>query len=77
MSELTPTVPIEELADERDGLRRSAIRLCAMILADAAGARGRRALAGRRAARPGDRRVALRYVRRLDDLSGRAAAAQN
>jgi hypothetical protein len=63
-----PSGAIEELETERAGLLRSAIHLCSMILADATGSKGGGTLSQHGAML--DLEVAaIRYVRRLDELS--------
>ena len=61
-------VPIEQLDPERAGLRRAAIHLAAMILADATGSSGGGALS-QNGAMLDLETAALRYVRRFDALS--------
>lgn len=62
------SVSSEQLEAERSGLRRSAIHLCAMILADASGSRGGGVLS-QDGAMLDLETAAIRYVRRLDELS--------
>lgn len=61
-------VPIEQLETERSGLRRAAIHLCSMILADASGSRGGGALS-QDGAQFDLEKAAILFVRRLDALS--------
>lgn len=69
------TVPVEQLDAERAGLRRAAIHLCAMILADASGSQGGGGLSQNGALLDLET-AALRYVRRLDELSDDALDVQ-
>lgn len=63
-------VPYEELETERFTLRRAAIHLAAMILADASGSNGGGSLAPNGALLDLEM-AAIQYVRRLDELANR------
>jgi len=63
----SPSVPVEQLETERSALRRCAIHLAAMILADASGSHGGGTLSEGGALLDLET-AAIRYVRRLDEL---------
>jgi hypothetical protein len=69
------SVPIEELEAERMALRRSALHLASMILADASGSHGGGSLSQNGALLDLEM-AAIRYVRRLDELAKNGSDGQ-
>jgi len=63
----SPSIPYEALNEEREALRRAAIHLCAMILADASGSRGGGYLSQNGALLDLEN-ASIRFVRRGDEL---------